>query len=160
MSKLKQKKSGAAASHPRRAANFTADYLPFLLAQSSAMACAAFADELRDAGLNNLAWRIMATLRDEGVLSIGRLSEIVLARQPRVTQIVNGLARAGLVSRRAAPQDARVTLVEITLRGRSRIGAMLAKAKAREDFAVAALGARDVQRLKGLLRRLLERAED
>jgi DNA-binding MarR family transcriptional regulator len=77
-----------------------------------------------------------------------------------VTQIVNGLARAGLVSRRAAPRDARVTLVEITVRGRSRIGAMLAKAKAREDFAVAALGARDVQRLKDLLRRLLERGED
>ena len=138
-------------------ANFTADYLPFLLAQSSAVACAAFAEELREAGLNNLAWRIMATLRDEGTLSIGRLSEIVLARQPRVTQIVNGLVRAGYVARRAAAEDARVTLVTITTSGRARIGAMLAKAKAREDFALTTLGARDLKQLKSLLRRLLAR---
>jgi DNA-binding MarR family transcriptional regulator len=137
------------------AERFTDDYLPFLLAQTSAVACAAFADALRAERLSNLAWRIMATLRDEGALSIGRLSEIVLARQPRVTQIINDLVAAGYVKRRNSNADGRVTIAEISPLGRKRIGALLDAAKAREAFAHAALGAADLRLLKTLLRRLL-----
>ncbi len=155
-----RRKRAAARGRSAKSAHFTGDYLPFLLAQSSAVACAAFADELRAARLSNLAWRILASLRDEGALSIGRLSEVVLARQPRVTQIVNDLVRAGLVARRASRTDKRITLVEISAHGRKRIGALLGAAKARETFAVAALGARGVRKLKSLLRRLLEPAGD
>lgn len=142
----------AAAPASRR---FTDDYLPFLLAQASAVACAEFADSLRAARLSNLAWRIMATLRDEGPLSVGRLSEIVLARQPRVTQIVNDLARARYVDRRASAADGRVTMVAITAKGERRIGTLLGTAKAREGFALAAIGPGELGRLKRLLRLLL-----
>jgi DNA-binding MarR family transcriptional regulator len=135
---------------------FTDDYLPFLLAQASAIACAEFADDLRAARLSNLAWRVLATLSDEGALSIGRLSEIVLAQQPRVTQIAKGLVRAGLVSRRDSRADGRVTIVEITTLGRQRIKTLLQAATAREAFARAALGEPQLHRLKSLLQRLLQ----
>ena len=145
---------------PRAGTRFTDDYLPFLLAQTSAVACAAFADTLRSARLSNLAWRIMATLGDEGALSVGRLSEIVLARQPRVTQIVNDLVKAGFVERRASEADGRVTMVEISPRGRKRIEALLGAAKSREAFALAVLGPAGVKQLKSLLRQLLQRADE
>ncbi|MGH7003475.1 MAG: MarR family winged helix-turn-helix transcriptional regulator [Alphaproteobacteria bacterium] len=153
-------KTSAARINPARAgtARFTDDYLPFLLAQTSAVACAAFADALRSAHLSNLAWRIMATLGDEGPLSVGRLSEIVLARQPRVTQIVNDLVKAGFVERRALRADGRVTMVEISARGRKRIDALLGAARAREAFAHDAVGPAGLRQLKSLLRQLLQRA--
>ncbi len=134
---------------------FTDDYLPYLLAQASARACAAFADSLKAARLVNLSWRILATLHDEGSLSIGALSRIVLGQQPRVTQIVNALARQGLVTRGPGADDRRVTLVTITARGRRRIVAVFATARAREGFAQDALGPADLATLKSLLRRLL-----
>ena len=160
MSKPSRRRAGGkqgAANAP--AARFTDDYLPFLLAQTSAVACAAFAEALRAERLSNLAWRILATLRDEGELSIGRLSQIVLARQPRVTQIINDLADSGYVRRRSSNADGRVTIVEISPRGRHRIGALLGAAKEREEFAQAALGAADLRQLKSLLRRLLNHRE-
>lgn len=134
---------------------FTDDYLPYLLAQASARACAAFADALKAEKLVNLSWRILATLHDEGSLSIGALSRIVLGQQPRVTQIVNALARQGLVTRGPGADDRRVTLVTITARGRRRIVAVFATARAHEGFAQDTLGPADLARLKALLRRLV-----
>lgn len=155
MSKSTRRGASAARSDvPAGAARFTDNYLPYLLAQASALACAAFADDLRTARLSNLAWRIMATLRDDGTLSIGRLSEIVLARQPRVTQVVNGLARDGLVERRNSSADGRVTMVKVSPFGKRRIEALLGVARAREAFARTALGASNLRLLKTLLRRL------
>lgn len=134
---------------------FTDDYLPYLLAQASARACAAFADALKAEKLVNLSWRILATLHDEGSLSVGALSRIVLGQQPRVTQVVNALARQGLVSRGPGADDRRVTLVTITARGRRRIVAVFATARAREGFAQDRLGPADLAMLKRLLRRLV-----
>jgi DNA-binding MarR family transcriptional regulator len=134
---------------------FTDEYLPYLLAQASAIACAHAAPAIRGARLNAVAWRILATLNDEDCMTIGHLSRVVLTQQPRVTQVVGQLEKKELVVRNQSKEDRRRTLVSITDKGRQRIRAMFQSAKENEQFALRALNDEEFDQLKGLLRRLV-----
>ncbi len=134
---------------------FTDSYLPYLLAQASALACAEFQGSLRAASLGGLAWRMLATLSDERALTIGKLSRIVLAQQPHVTQVATQLERKGWVARRQPEHDRRQTRVTITKTGRRRVFSLLEEARRREKFALEALSAEELGTLKSLLRKMV-----
>jgi DNA-binding MarR family transcriptional regulator len=134
---------------------FTDDYLPFLLAQASASVCAEFAEPIRLANVSNVGWRILASLRDEGEMSVGDLSKIVLTIQPRVTQILKELESGRLIKKRRDLQDKRRTLIQITAEGRERVNALMYTAKACEQSATKPLSPSDLRQLKHLLRKLL-----
>lgn len=97
---------------------FIDDYLPYLLAQSSAIACAGFDERIRRAGLAGKAWRVLATLADGDGMTIGQLSRFILMQQPRATQVIMQLEEDGLVERRQSSKDRRRTFVFITPPGR------------------------------------------
>jgi DNA-binding MarR family transcriptional regulator len=144
------------AEPPRsRTDGFTHEYLPYLLAQASAMTCAEFTAPLRDAKLSNIGWRILATLHDVEALTIGDLSRIVLTRQPRATQVTKELEREGLVERRQDHSDRRKTYVGITEEGRRYIGELFVEAATREKVASNRLSPQELRQLKLLLRRLI-----
>jgi DNA-binding MarR family transcriptional regulator len=62
---------------------------------------------------------VLMLLNDEGPLRISALAAASGVSQPAITEQVARLQRAGLVTRLSDPQDARVTLVDITARGRA-----------------------------------------
>lgn len=65
--------------------------------------------------------RALKSLADFGPMTIGALAERVATTSEAVTQLVNGLAKAGLVTReRAESGDRRVATVALTDAGRAR----------------------------------------
>jgi DNA-binding MarR family transcriptional regulator len=60
---------------------------------------------------------VLALLDDEGPVRISALTAGSGVTQPSMTELVARLQREGLVTRLNDPQDARVTLVDITARG-------------------------------------------
>lgn len=70
-----------------------------------------------EAGNAGLSMRVLSRLSMNGPLRIGALARLESATQPAVTAAVKSLATAGLIARRADPDDARATLVELTASG-------------------------------------------
>jgi DNA-binding MarR family transcriptional regulator len=72
-----------------------------------------------------------------------------------MTNRIDRLEEAGLVSRRADPQDRRGTLVRLTAKGKPLIDAATTQHVANEERLLAGLSAREQLQLADLLRKLL-----
>ncbi|MFI6054490.1 MarR family winged helix-turn-helix transcriptional regulator [Streptomyces violascens] len=64
--------------------------------------------------------RALRILAEEGPLSIGRLAATTETTGAATTQLINGLAAAGYVTRERPPSDKRSVLVALTAAGRQR----------------------------------------
>jgi DNA-binding MarR family transcriptional regulator len=68
-------------------------------------------------GLTPTQVAALATLQRRGPVPLGVLAEAERISAPTATKVVDKLARAGLVERRAHPEDRRVSLVAVTPAG-------------------------------------------
>lgn len=141
------------------AARFIDDYLLYLLARASSQVSAQFHARLKTHGLQVSEWRVLASLSDGDGMRLGELAAAALQRQPTMTKIVDRMARSGLVVRRPGAEDRRQVRVFITDEGRRRVDAALSDAKAHEDEVLSRIGAADSDRLKAMLRSLIDRNE-
>ena len=143
------------------AKRFIDDYLSYLLARASHAVYKEFDQQVRAAGLASLEWRVLATLSDgdgsSGGMTIGELAQEVLAKQPTLTKLIQRMADAGWVSIGADPADARRTLVRANARGKRVVARLIDAARAHETALLAGLSAREVTRLKAVLRGLVRR---
>src|SRR5262249_7002873 len=105
-----------------RAAHFVDDYLPALLAQASHLISGEFHRVVTAKGFTVSEWRVLATLAGGEAMSIGRIAEITVMKQPTVTRVLDRMEASGHVKRLAHEADRRVTLVRITASG-SRLAA-------------------------------------
>lgn len=109
-------------------------------------------------GLQGEAFDVLASLRRSGPphqLSPTNLYREMMLTSGAMTNRVDRLESAGLVSRRADPQDRRGTLVRLTPKGKTLIDAATTKHVANEDRLLSALTVREQQQLNELLRKLL-----
>ena len=100
---------------------------------------------------------VLAALRRAGPpyqLSPGRLVRETMVTSGTMTNRVDRLAERMLVDRRPDPDDRRGVLVRLTTSGRETVDAALDALLDSERELLAVLGARDQQRLAGLLREL------
>ncbi len=134
---------------------FVHQHLPYLLARASHALWRGFEPRLREAGLNSLEWRVLATLSDSEPLTVGQLALEVLAQQPTVTKTLDRLEAQGWVQRRADATDARRARVALTSAGLHHVAPLLAHAKAHEAQRLQTLGVRDLQRMREALRALV-----
>ena len=92
-----------------------------------------------------------------GALTIGALAERVETTSAALTQLVNGLERAGFVTReRAETGDRRLATVSLTAAGRARHVERQAHLERSLDEVLADLNAAQVQTVATVLRRLAE----
>jgi DNA-binding MarR family transcriptional regulator len=77
------------------------------------------------------AMAVLGDLERHGAMSIGELADSEQVRPPSMTRIVHGLEDAGCVRRTAHPGDGRITLIELTERGRAMV---LADREARDAW--------------------------
>jgi DNA-binding MarR family transcriptional regulator len=132
---------------------FVHRHLPYLLARASHALWRGFEPKLREAGLNSLEWRVLATLSDSPPLPVGQLAREVLAQQPTVTKTLDRLAAQGYVQRQADADDARRARVTLTPAGARHVAPLLVAAREHEAQRLQALGLPD---LDGLHERLLQ----
>jgi hypothetical protein len=85
----------------KRAAHFVDDYLPALLAQASHLISGEFHRVVNAKGFTISEWRVLATLAGGEPMSIGRVAEITVMKQPTVTRVLDRMQAAGHVERLA-----------------------------------------------------------
>jgi DNA-binding MarR family transcriptional regulator len=101
--------------------------------------------------------RALKNLAECGPMTIGALAERVETTSAAVTQLVNGLERAGFVTReRAETGDRRVATVSLTDAGRARHAERQTHLERSLDEALTDLDAVEVESVAAVLRRLAE----
>ena len=134
---------------------FVQRHLPYLLARASHAIWRGFEPQLREAGLNSLEWRVLATLSDSDPLPVGQLAREVLAQQPTVTKTLDRLVAQGWVERRADATDARRAPVALTRVGQAHVAPLLAAASRHEAQRLRDLGAADIERMREALQAMV-----
>jgi DNA-binding MarR family transcriptional regulator len=103
-----------------------------------------------------LHWRVLATLADGQVSSIGEVAAIILVPQSTLTRVAARMVDSGLLLRADDAQDRRVTRIRLSAKGLKLAGRLVPQARAHEAAVVATLGETDARTLKRLLRTLIE----
>lgn len=109
-------------------------------------------------GLQGESFDVLASLRRAGrpyQLSPTQLYQEMMLTSGAMTNRIDRLEEAGLVSRRPDPRDRRGTLVRLTAKGKTLIDAATTKHVANEERLLGALTARERLQLAELLRKLL-----
>jgi DNA-binding MarR family transcriptional regulator len=136
---------------------FVDDYLGSLLGQANHALYKDFDAHVRAAGLSSIEWRVLATLHDGGPLTVSRLADEVLAKQPTVTKLVQRMSEQGWVVLQADSADQRRTLVVATAAGKRLVRPLVEKARAHEAAMLSALAGSEKAALKKLLSKLAGR---
>ena len=112
---------------------------------------------VRRSRLPVLQWRVLATLADGQVSSIGEVAAIILVPQSTLTRVAARMVDSGLLLRADDAQDRRVTRIRLSAKGLKLAGRLVIQARAHETAVVEGLGEADARTLKRLLRALIER---
>ena len=139
------------------APRFVEDYLGYLLGQANHALYKDFDAHVRAAGLSSIEWRVLATLHDGDPLTVSRLAEEVLAKQPTVTKLVQRMSEQGWVELQADAADQRRTLVVATPAGKRLVRPLVEKARDHEAAMLRALAGPEKAALKKLLAKLARR---
>jgi DNA-binding MarR family transcriptional regulator len=140
-------------SQPRA---FVENYTPALLAQVSQLISGEFHAIVQANGFEISDWRVLSTLSDGKPISIGRLAQVSVTKQPTVTRLLDRLEAQAYVERLPHETDRRVTLVRITPLGQQLVSALIEQARAHEEQVLAPLGKQRTEELRATLRLLIE----
>lgn len=140
---------------PAAHARFVDDYLPALLAQAHHLISSEFHAVAQAHGFSVSEWRIMASLAGGEAMSIGRLAQVTILKQPTVTRMLDRMARDGHVERLPHDTDRRVTLVRITGQGQRKVQHLTELAREHERRVLAPFGLQRAEALKATLRRMI-----
>ncbi|RQW62358.1 MarR family winged helix-turn-helix transcriptional regulator [Vibrio viridaestus] len=100
--------------------DFQKEDFPFYwLAQVHGRYIQAMEKYLKKVNLDVPRWRILATLKQEGLCSVSEIAQHSIAKLPTVTKIIQRMKDDGLVETQVSVEDGRVTLVLITEKGLS-----------------------------------------
>ena len=111
---------------------------------------------VRKAGLTTTQWQALGVLFHMPGLTHGELVEHLATEAPSVTSLVNGMERRGWIKRERSSDDARVKRLYLTAHGRTLIEGVRTATQPIEKRMTAALSNAERERLKNLLRTLVE----
>lgn len=102
---------------------------------------------------------VLLVFSSRGSLPLGKMGERLQVHPTSVTSIVRRLESAGLITRRAHPDDGRAVLAEITAAGRALVDAATADLLA-HDFGLGALSDDELRTLSTILKPVRQAAGD
>ncbi len=135
--------------------HFVDDYLPALLAQASHLISGEFHRIAKSKGFTVSEWRVLATLAGNEPMSIGRLAELSVSKQPTVTRLLDRMEARGQVRRLPHDSDRRVTLVQITPAGTKLVAGLIKLAREHERRVLEPFGLQRAADLKATLKRMI-----
>ncbi len=94
--------------------------LPLQLLKAREAAMSRFRPMLRSHDLTEQQWRVIRVLAAEGSLDAGDLAARTYLLAPSLTRILQTLDNQGLISRRAASNDQRRSLISLTTEGQQK----------------------------------------
>ena len=149
------KKSATPANDDAGQGHFIDDYLAYLLSQASQAVSNEFRSCLAAADVSVIEWRVLSTLSDHPQISVGRLSEIVMCKQPTLSKAIDRMEAKGWVMRSLGRQDRRVIAVTIDKPGLKIVRPLLVKAKELEESELSGFSQQEILILKKTLRNLV-----
>lgn len=135
---------------------FVDAYLAALLAQASHLMSTEFHKVVVSKGFTVSEWRALASLADGPAITVTRLAQLSLTKQPTTTRLLDRMEARGQVERVSHASDRRVTLVRITPKGRRTVDQLIRLAKAHEDRILGPFGLQKAEDLKQTLRSIIE----
>lgn len=102
--------------------------LGYLVNRAARLMAQQLGDELRPMGVGIGQWAVLLFLWAEDGLSQASLSRVVAIEPPTMVRTIDRMVRDGLVERRADPDDARVSRIHLTDKGRALRGQLTPKA--------------------------------
>ncbi|HMQ19608.1 MAG TPA: MarR family transcriptional regulator [Sphingopyxis sp.] len=126
----------------------------FLLNDAARLFRRAFNARTRDSGITALQWRLMIYLRRFEGIRQGPLAELIEVEPITLSRMVDRLAEAGLVERRADPTDRRAWLLHLTPRADALLDGMRATTAALSEEATEGLSAAERKQLAALVERV------
>lgn len=138
---------------PPEAHRFVNDYLPALLAQASQLLSMEFHAVMRQHGFSVSEWRVMASLAGGEPISIGRLAQLSVTKQPTLTRLLDRMEAKNHAERLPHDSDCRVTLVRITPTGTAVVEPLMELARTHE--LLEPFGLTQAQDLKDTLRQMI-----
>ena len=134
---------------------FVGDYLPALLARASQLISGEFHRIVRAKGLSVAEWRVLGSLAGSPPISISRLSQVSVTKQPTVTRLIDRMEERGQVRRIAHETDRRVTLVAITASGMRQVSSLIRQAREHERRVLEPFGLQRAEDLKRTLKEMI-----
>lgn len=127
------------------------DSLGFLLADVSRLMRRSFDERARSIGVTRPQWRVLTALsRNEGS-NQGNLADLLEVEPITLCRMVDRLAEAGLVERRADPADRRVWRLYLTNKARPLLDSLRTLAEGLFDDALTGLTPADQAKLDEML---------
>jgi MarR family transcriptional regulator for hemolysin len=130
--------------------------LGLLVSRTAKALSRAFDEALAAAGGSTPTWLVLLSLKNSGHHTQGELAAAVGVRQPTLTHHLDGMERAGLVTRYRDPDNRRVQRVLLTEDGEAAFVRLRRAAAAFDGRLRAGLDDEDEARLRGLLAHLVE----
>jgi MarR family transcriptional regulator for hemolysin len=119
----------------------------------------AFTEHLSAVGGTPATWQVLSSLQDGAHRTQGELAAAVGVRSPTLTHHLDGLERAGLVTRERDPANRRVQRVALTEAGEALFVRLRRSAAAFDGRLKAGLDDDEVALLRRLLAQLVENAQ-
>jgi MarR family transcriptional regulator for hemolysin len=127
-----------------------------LVSRTAKTLARAFDDALTAAGGSTPMWLVLLSLKTAEHRTQTELAEAVGVRQPTMTHHLDGLERAGLVTRDRDPANRRVQQVRLTAQGEATFLRLRRAAASFDGLLRAGLDDADVAQLRRLLTQLAE----
>jgi MarR family transcriptional regulator, transcriptional regulator for hemolysin len=126
------------------------------LANTAKRLSRAFDDALADAGGSRPVWLILLALKGQRPETQRELAAAVGVEGATLTHHLDGMERAGLVSRERLPENRRVQRVELTAKGEKAFLRLRDAAVAYDALLREGVAERDLERMRTVLRRMEE----
>jgi MarR family transcriptional regulator, transcriptional regulator for hemolysin len=130
-----------------------------LVARTAKALDRAFDGHLAAVGGSGATWLVLSSLKDGGHRTQGDLAAAVGVRQPTLTHHLDGLVRAGLVTRDRDPANRRVQRVALTEAGEQLFVRLRRSAASFDGRLKAGLDDGEVAELRRLLAQLVENSQ-
>lgn len=126
----------------------------FLLNDTARLYRRAFNARTRDSGITALQWRLITYLRRHEGIRQGPLADLIEVEPITLSRMIDRLAEAGLVERRADPTDRRAWRLHLTPRANELLSGIRQIAEALTDEAAEGLSGEERDQLIALVERV------
>lgn len=126
----------------------------FLLNDTARLFRRAFNARVRDSGITALQWRLLSYLKRHEGIRQGPLADLIEVEPITLSRMVDRLAEAGLVERRADPADRRAWRLHLTPRATAMLSGKQKVAQSLNDEATEGLTLAEHDQLIALVERV------